>query len=56
MEPMNGIEPLTRCLQGSRSTRLSYIGMWHWQRTSGFKPPTSAINAGRRSITETYVR
>jgi hypothetical protein len=24
--------------------------MWHWQRTSGLKPPTSAINIDRRSI------
>ena len=47
---MNGIEPLTRCLQNSRSTKLSYTGMWHWQRTSGIKPPTSVINIGRRSV------
>jgi len=50
MEPMHGIEPRTPCLQGRRSTKLSYTGMCHRQQTGGFKPPTSAINTDRRSI------
>ncbi len=26
MEPTSGVEPLTRCLQNSRSDQLSYVG------------------------------
>ena len=30
MEPTEGFEPTTRCLQNSRSDQLSYVGASEW--------------------------
>ena len=42
LEPTEGFEPTTRCLQNSRSDQLSYIGIF--VILTGFEPVTSSLS------------